>query len=338
MKFFLRLFAVWLLLDCAQVAWSQTAGPKIDRVEVKFVGPATVSEQFVRVNIRVSAGDTYKLSSTQDDVHAPYEPHGEERQAIHEDGLDPVVRALAHRAIVRTERDPLLRVEFRIAETVRVLARRRDLAAHEQERIVRIDAGHPAGEGCIEAAALQDAARTVGREEERRRVVDLVLDDQPHHAVDLVVDVMQPELGGLMGDLEQPLFRMRQLRDVLLQLEQLRFHFQFRVDTDLPADTIEVPHLLFQPIVENAVKHGVSSLRENGLITLSAYARAEDLVVEVTASSGAAVQIVVRAKLAESVLVCGRTATERAAGSGPTTLHIELTRNGSGYLIAGIKR
>jgi outer membrane protein insertion porin family len=72
MKFFLRLFAVWLLLDCAQVAWSQTAGPKIDRVEVKFVGPATVSEQFVRVNIRVSAGDTYKLSSTQDDVHALY--------------------------------------------------------------------------------------------------------------------------------------------------------------------------------------------------------------------------------------------------------------------------
>src|SRR5450631_288330 len=72
MKFFLRLFAVWLLLDCAQVAWSQTAGLKIDRVDVKFVGPATVSEQFVRVNIRVSTGETYKLSSTQDDVHALY--------------------------------------------------------------------------------------------------------------------------------------------------------------------------------------------------------------------------------------------------------------------------
>jgi hypothetical protein len=46
----------------------------------------------------------------------------------------------------------------------------------------------------------------------------------------------------------------------------------------------------------------------------------------------------VRAKLAESLLVCGGTATGRAAGSGPTTLHIELTPKGSGYLIAGIKR
>jgi outer membrane protein insertion porin family len=72
MKFFFRLFAVWLLLGCVQAAWSQTAGPKIDRVDVKFVGPATVSEQFVRVNIRVNAGDTYKLNSTQDDVHALY--------------------------------------------------------------------------------------------------------------------------------------------------------------------------------------------------------------------------------------------------------------------------
>jgi outer membrane protein insertion porin family len=72
MKLFLRLFAIWLSLGCAQIVWAQAAGPKIDRVDIKFVGPATVSEQFVRVNIRAAAGDTYKLNSTQDDVHALY--------------------------------------------------------------------------------------------------------------------------------------------------------------------------------------------------------------------------------------------------------------------------
>ena len=72
MKFIFRLFAVGLLLGCGQAAWSQTAGPKIDRVDVKFVGPATVSEQFVRVNIRVNPGDLYRINSTQDDVHALY--------------------------------------------------------------------------------------------------------------------------------------------------------------------------------------------------------------------------------------------------------------------------
>jgi len=72
MKFFLRLFGIWLLLGCATVAWSQTTGPKIDRVDVKFVGPASVSEQFIRANIRLKAGDIYRPNNTEDDVHSLY--------------------------------------------------------------------------------------------------------------------------------------------------------------------------------------------------------------------------------------------------------------------------
>jgi outer membrane protein insertion porin family len=72
MKLFLRLFGIWLLLGCAQVVWSQTTGPKIDRVDIKFVGPASVSEQFIRSNIRVKAGYIYFPNSTQDDVRSLY--------------------------------------------------------------------------------------------------------------------------------------------------------------------------------------------------------------------------------------------------------------------------
>lgn len=72
MKLFLRLFGIWLLLGCAQLAWSQTSGPKIDRVDIKFAGPADVSEQFIRSNIRSKAGDIYRPSSTQDDIHSLY--------------------------------------------------------------------------------------------------------------------------------------------------------------------------------------------------------------------------------------------------------------------------
>ena len=72
MKFFLRLFGIWLLLGCASAAWSQTTGPKIDRVDIKFVGPASVSEPFVRANIRLKAGDIYRPNNTEDDVHALY--------------------------------------------------------------------------------------------------------------------------------------------------------------------------------------------------------------------------------------------------------------------------
>ena len=72
MKLFFRLFGVWLLLGCTLVVWAQPAGPKIDRVDVKYIGPASVSEQFVRSNLRLKAGDIYLPMATEDDIHALY--------------------------------------------------------------------------------------------------------------------------------------------------------------------------------------------------------------------------------------------------------------------------
>jgi len=72
MKLFSRLFGTWLLLACASVVWAQPAGPKIVRVDIKFVGPASVSEQFVRANVRLKAGDAYFPGATEDDIHSLY--------------------------------------------------------------------------------------------------------------------------------------------------------------------------------------------------------------------------------------------------------------------------
>ena len=43
MKLFLRLIGIWLLLGCAQAAWAQPAGPKVDRVDIRYVGPTNPS-------------------------------------------------------------------------------------------------------------------------------------------------------------------------------------------------------------------------------------------------------------------------------------------------------
>ncbi|HEX7619070.1 MAG TPA: POTRA domain-containing protein, partial [Verrucomicrobiae bacterium] len=72
MKLFFRLLGIWLLLGCAQVAWPQTAGPKVDRVDIQYVGPTNVSQQFIRSNIRLKAGDLYRPSLSEDDVHSLY--------------------------------------------------------------------------------------------------------------------------------------------------------------------------------------------------------------------------------------------------------------------------
>lgn len=62
--------------------------------------------------------------------------------------------------------------------------------------------------------------------------------------------------------------REQRILDSYLQLEQLRFGFRYEIitDPDVPAAEIEIPALLLQPLVENAVKHGVSGLREEGYI------------------------------------------------------------------------
>lgn len=58
--------------------------------------------------------------------------------------------------------------------------------------------------------------------------------------------------------------------DTYLKLEQLRFPFVYHIQTaaDLPVRDIEVPSLLLQPLVENAVKHGVSAMLPGGIIEI----------------------------------------------------------------------
>ena len=75
MKSFFRLIGLLLLLGCAQSGWSQTPGVKVDRVDIKYVGPTNVSEQFVRSNIRLKAGGIFRPNSSQtaDDIHSLFD-------------------------------------------------------------------------------------------------------------------------------------------------------------------------------------------------------------------------------------------------------------------------
>jgi LytS/YehU family sensor histidine kinase len=72
------------------------------------------------------------------------------------------------------------------------------------------------------------------------------------------------------------------IRNYLL-LEQLGFPFEFdiKVDPVLDTTTIEVPPLLIQPHVENAVIHGISSLGAAGKIQVNFRAEDQHLICEV---------------------------------------------------------
>lgn len=69
-----------------------------------------------------------------------------------------------------------------------------------------------------------------------------------------------------------------------LKLEQLRFHFKYKmmVQENINTNDVEIPTLLLQPLIENAVKHGISELQKNGLIHVSFTKNNNDLIVTVT--------------------------------------------------------
>jgi two-component system sensor histidine kinase AlgZ len=60
------------------------------------------------------------------------------------------------------------------------------------------------------------------------------------------------------------------LARMYLDVEQVRFGSKLRVtqDIDPACDTCEVPPLLIQPLIENAVKHGVAMLADGGDISI----------------------------------------------------------------------
>jgi two-component system LytT family sensor kinase len=56
-----------------------------------------------------------------------------------------------------------------------------------------------------------------------------------------------------------------------LQLEKARFEerLEFRIDVDDSLMGYQMPPMILQPLVENALKHGISSLLEGGTIIVS---------------------------------------------------------------------
>jgi two-component system, LytTR family, sensor histidine kinase AlgZ len=68
-----------------------------------------------------------------------------------------------------------------------------------------------------------------------------------------------------------PFFEELALTRTYLDVERVRFGDRLRVrqEFDRECDQCEVPSLLVQPLVENAIKHGIATLIEGGEITMS---------------------------------------------------------------------
>lgn len=68
-----------------------------------------------------------------------------------------------------------------------------------------------------------------------------------------------------------------------MQIQQLRFNNKFSLETEIETDAmnVKIPKLLIQPVVENALKHGLEIKRDKGHIKIIAFRTVDRIVVSV---------------------------------------------------------
>jgi two-component system sensor histidine kinase AlgZ len=107
---------------------------------------------------------------------------------------------------------------------------------------------------------------------------------RPREAETLVVDLSDLFRASMKKQAERvPLSEEIALVKAYLRIEQVRMGQRMRVEWDVPDELLNwrVPMLVIQPLVENAVHHGISRLREPGTLVIRICERQRRLIVEV---------------------------------------------------------
>src|SRR4029450_8989920 len=116
-------------------------------------------------------------------------------------------------------------------------------------------------------------------------------EDTLAHLSDLlrwVLDDREREGGAVLCAREQqqvPLARELECVRLYLAVERVRFADRLHVDLRVAPDALDaaVPHLCLQPIIENAIRHGVEASASAGEIVISAERQGARLVLTVEA-------------------------------------------------------
>ncbi len=114
----------------------------------------------------------------------------------------------------------------------------------------------------------------------------LVMRSQPAEAEKMILNLSKFYRTSLSGDpLEDvALSEEVHLQKLYLDIEAVRFPKRLKTETDVPAelDDVLVPGLILQPLVENAIKHGVAHSKRPVTIRISATTERDFLIITVS--------------------------------------------------------
>ena len=117
-------------------------------------------------------------------------------------------------------------------------------------------------------------------------VSGLIREGRPDAAVDMIAALSDFLRRTLAGSSRQEVRLSDEMEFVqrYLAIQQARFADRLRVDIDVPEELrrASVPNLILQPLVENAVKHGIAKRKDGGTVRISAAKRDDFLLLNIS--------------------------------------------------------
>jgi len=97
-----------------------------------------------------------------------------------------------------------------------------------------------------------------------------------------LADLLRMSLDGV-GVQEVPLHQELMFLQKYIDIQQTRFRDRLQVETAIDPRTVDtlVPNLILQPLVENAIRHGIGPRRAPGLIRISTWRDHDDVWMEI---------------------------------------------------------
>jgi two-component system, LytTR family, sensor kinase len=97
-----------------------------------------------------------------------------------------------------------------------------------------------------------------------------------------LADLLRMSLDGV-GVHEVPLHQELAFLQKYIDIQQVRFHDRLHVETEIDPRTFDtlVPNLILQPLVENAIRHGIGPRRGPGLVRITTWRDRDDVWMEI---------------------------------------------------------
>ena len=117
-------------------------------------------------------------------------------------------------------------------------------------------------------------------------IISLMLKDRKEEAITMLTQLSdllrttleknQQQLSSLKEELET--------LELYLSIQKVRFEDRLEIEKSVPAELLdaEVPYLLLQPLVENALKHGIDPKPDGGKLILEVHKEAGRLTIEIS--------------------------------------------------------